>query len=160
MTSWVNSLCISLIIIWSVASFLSVGAHGCEAAILILLHCTIMNHLINQILCCYCICIGCLHLLNFWLENIKLLNLCFYLLLLELSINLLISNLLLGFPSFAAWLEQIGGWTLASYCRRKVIRSLKTSLTYCSLLSTFWISPTSLGPFGFQDPFRPWPFSV
>lgn len=160
MTSWVNSLCISLIIIWSVASFLSVGANDCEAAIFILVHCAIVNHLINQILSCYGISICCLHLMNFLLKNIILSNLCFHLLLLELRINLLISNLLLGFSPFAAWLEQIGGWTLASYFRRKLIRSLLKSHTYCSLLSTFWISLPSLGPSGFQDPFRPWPLRV
>ena len=109
MTSKVNMLYISLIIIWSVASLLSISAQNREASIFILVHRAIIYHLINQIFCCHCICMNLLHLLNFLFEDIKLLSLCFHLLLLELSIDLLISNLLFSSSSLASTLEQIGG---------------------------------------------------
>ena len=96
------NLCQSLIIIWSVASLLPVCAQDREAAVVILVHGAIVNHLINQVFCCYGISICCLHLMNLLLKNIKLCNLCFNLLLLELPSNFLVGNLLLGFPSFTA----------------------------------------------------------
>ena len=123
MTSLVNNLCMSLIIICSVASLLPISTQDREAAIFVLLHSAIMYHLINQIFCCNSICMNLLHVLNFLLEDIVLSDLCFHLLLLELSIDLLIGNLLSSSPSLAPCLEQVGGRSLGSYGRRKHNRS-------------------------------------
>ena len=115
MTSQVYNLHLSLAWVLLEALALAIRAHHHDVAVVVLVNCASSNHLVDQLLSGYCICKCCLHLLNLLFEDIVLLHLCFHLLLLEVSSHLLVGNLLVGSPSLATALEQVGRRALGRY---------------------------------------------